>query len=114
SMRLTPLCVTKIPSPAERFVEAHDHEQLVALSLSKRVLRRKEQLFRFQDFEVAGASAIISEQRQLDRFLQRADLLFQGLPLLDQGGFCYERVGHFAKRYEHGLLVLRDCSFPKC
>ena len=84
-MRRKPLCIAKIPSAAQRLIKIHDRKKLITLGLRERVFCGEEQLLRFQHFEVARPARGVPKQRQLNRFSQSGDLVFQCGPLRRRG-----------------------------
>ena len=79
--------VAEVPPATERIVQVDDRKQLNALSLCERVFGRKEQLFSFQDFEVARASSRVAQEGQIDSLFQRLHRLRLSGTLIDKNSY---------------------------
>src|SRR5258706_8597130 len=90
------------PAAADRLVEIHHRDELIALGLREGVLRRVEPLLRVQHLEVVRESRLIPGERQLHGFVERGYLLLLRRPLLGKPRLRRERARDLPKRLDDG------------
>src|ERR1700758_1027393 len=112
-MRLVPLFVLQIPTPAERLVEADHSYELIALRLRQSILGREQRLLRIEHFEVVRATSRVTLHGEVDRLAVRLHLALERFALRHQRLLRDERIRCLAERYRDGLLVLRDALVPE-
>src|SRR5947208_15368119 len=69
----------RLPAAAERLVEAHDRDELIALGLCEGVLCRIEQLQGVQHLDVIREARLVPGEREPHGFLERDHLRLLGL-----------------------------------
>src|SRR5262245_15016872 len=106
------LLLAVAPAAAERGVQLHHGQQLVALGLRQLVLGWEELLLRLEHLEVGREAAGVADGGELRRFLQRRHrlgaLLADVLELLGVD----QRVRDLAQGVQHDALVLCPRGLP--
>src|SRR5713101_628743 len=86
-----------LPTAAERLVEVHDRDELVALALGEGILCRVELLLRLQHLDVIREARLVASERQPYGFLERGYLRLLRRALLGEARLRRQRVRDLAE-----------------
>src|SRR5438034_520138 len=102
------------PPGADRPVERHGIDDLVALGLRERELGAEQAALRVEHVQIARHAVLIAHRRELERAAQRDRLALLRRGLVLRRPQRHQRVLHLTQRHQHRLLIagaglLRAC-----